>query len=110
MMPEFGARAGEAGPGGRVSRPEKLALPVLLGAFGSFGLFAGTFAVLATLPITILLELGTVVAFGVLVDTFIVRSMLVPAIVTVLGDRSWWPSRLARRREPEHAAASPQQL
>jgi MFS family permease len=46
MMPEFGARAGEAGPGGRVSRPERLALPVLLGAFGSFGLFAGTFAVL----------------------------------------------------------------
>ncbi len=45
-MPEFGARAGEAGPGGRVPRPERLALPVLLGAFGSFGLFAGTFAVL----------------------------------------------------------------
>jgi putative drug exporter of the RND superfamily len=73
-------------------------------------ILAGTFAVLATLPITILLELGTVVAFGVLVDTFIVRSMLVPAIITVIGERSWWPSRLARRREPEHAAASPQQL
>jgi RND superfamily putative drug exporter len=59
-------------------------------------ILAGTFAVLAMLPITILVELGTVVAFGVLVDTFVVRSMLVPAIITVIGDRSWWPSALAR--------------
>ena len=61
-------------------------------------ILAGTFAVLAMLPIAILVELGTVVAFGVLVDTFIVRSMLVPAIITVIGDRSWWPSRLAQER------------
>jgi putative drug exporter of the RND superfamily len=66
-------------------------------------ILAGTFAVLAMLPITILLELGTVVAFGVLVDTFVVRSMLVPAIVTVVGDRSWWPSALARRAAPAEA-------
>ena len=46
MMPEFGARVGEAGSGGRVPQPGGLAFPVLLGAFGSFGLFAGTFAVL----------------------------------------------------------------
>jgi putative drug exporter of the RND superfamily len=63
-------------------------------------ILAGTFAVLAMLPITILLELGTVVAFGVLVDTFVVRSMLVPAIVTVVGDNSWWPSALARSAAP----------
>jgi RND superfamily putative drug exporter len=66
-------------------------------------ILAGTFAVLAMLPITILLELGTVVAFGVLVDTFVVRSMLVPAIVTVIGDKSWWPSALARRAAPAEA-------
>jgi RND superfamily putative drug exporter len=66
-------------------------------------ILAGTFAVLAMLPITILLELGTVVAFGVLVDTFVVRSMLVPAIVTVVGDKSWWPSALARRAAPAKA-------
>ena len=44
--------------------------------------------------------LGFVVAFGVLVDTFIVRSMLVPAIITVVGDKSWWPSALARTAAP----------
>src|SRR5918992_5516881 len=46
MMPEFGARVSEAGSGGRVPQSGKLALPVLLGAFGTFGLFSGTFAVL----------------------------------------------------------------
>ncbi len=46
MMPEFGARVGEAGSEGRVPQPGRLALTVLLGAFGFFGLFAGTFAVL----------------------------------------------------------------
>ncbi len=45
-MPEFGARVGEAGSEGRVPQPGRLALPVLLGAFGTFGLFSGTFAVL----------------------------------------------------------------
>jgi putative drug exporter of the RND superfamily len=69
-------------------------------------ILAGTFAVLAMLPITILVELGTVVAFGVLVDTFIVRSMLVPAIITVIGDRSWWPSRLARSAGPAAEATA----
>ena len=69
-------------------------------------ILAGTFAVLAMLPIAILVELGTVVAFGVLVDTFVVRSMLVPAIITVVGDRSWWPSRLAREAGPAAEAAA----
>ncbi len=66
-------------------------------------ILAGTFAVLAMLPIDILLEIGTVVAFGVLVDTFVVRSMLVPAIVTVVGEKSWWPSALSRRAAPAEA-------
>jgi putative drug exporter of the RND superfamily len=59
-------------------------------------ILAATFAVLAMLPITVLVELGAVVAFGVLVDTFIVRSMLVPAIITVVGDKSWWPAKLGQ--------------
>jgi putative drug exporter of the RND superfamily len=53
----------------------------------------------------VLVELGTVVAFGVLVDTFVVRSMLVPAIITVVGDKSWWPSAMGRT--PRVAAAEP---
>ena len=58
---------------------------------------AGTFSVLAVLPLTFLTELGFVVAFGVLLDTFLVRSVLVPAIALVVGDRFWWPSALAHR-------------
>jgi RND superfamily putative drug exporter len=57
---------------------------------------AGTFSVLAVLPLTFLTELGFVVAFGVLLDTFLVRSVLVPAIALSLGDRFWWPSALSR--------------
>jgi putative drug exporter of the RND superfamily len=66
-------------------------------------ILAGTFAVLAMLPVTVLMELGTVVAFGVLVDTFVVRSMLVPALITVIGEKSWWPSALAKRHVPAEA-------
>ncbi|HEV7399308.1 MAG TPA: MMPL family transporter [Solirubrobacterales bacterium] len=57
---------------------------------------AGTFSVLAVLPLTFLTELGFVVAFGVLLDTFLVRSVLVPSIALVAGDRFWWPSALSR--------------
>ncbi len=57
---------------------------------------AGTFSVLAVLPLTFLTELGFVVAFGVLLDTFLVRSVLVPAIALTLGDKFWWPSALSK--------------
>jgi len=57
---------------------------------------AGTFAVLGTLPVTFLTELGFAVAFGVLLDTIVVRSVLVAALNLDLGRRLWWPSRLAR--------------
>lgn len=57
---------------------------------------AGTFSVLAVLPLTFLTELGFVVAFGVLLDTFLVRSILVPAIALSAGDKFWWPSSLSK--------------
>jgi len=57
---------------------------------------AGTFSVLALLPLVFLTEIGFVIAFGVLLDTFIVRSILVPALVLDVGPGIWWPSRLAR--------------
>jgi RND superfamily putative drug exporter len=57
---------------------------------------AGTFGALAVLPLIFLTEIGFIVAFGVLVDTFVVRSVIVPALVIDVGRRVWWPSRLAR--------------
>jgi RND superfamily putative drug exporter len=57
---------------------------------------AGTFAVFGVLPLIFLNEIGFVVAFGVLLDTLIVRSILVPALVLDLGSKVWWPSSLAK--------------
>ncbi|TVX85252.1 MMPL family transporter [Paenibacillus agilis] len=54
-------------------------------------ILAGTFAVLASLPIQVLVQFGTVTALGVLLDTFIVRPLLVPAITAVLGRAAFWP-------------------
>ena len=78
-------------------------LAVTGGVITSAGIvLAGTFAVLAVLPLVFLTEIGFTIAFGVLLDTFIVRSILVPALVLDIGPRIWWPSSLDRdqvRRE-----------
>ncbi|MCW2998645.1 MAG: hypothetical protein JWN65_2194 [Solirubrobacterales bacterium] len=55
-------------------------------------ILAGTFSVLMTLPVTFAFNLGFMVAVGILLDTFIVRTLMVPAAVELLGDRIWWPS------------------
>ena len=57
---------------------------------------AGTFAALASLPLVAFVEIGFAVAFGVLLDTLIVRSVLVTALNLDVGRWMWWPSRLAR--------------
>jgi RND superfamily putative drug exporter len=59
-------------------------------------ILAGTFSVLMTLPVTYTFDLGFMVALGILLDTFIVRSIMVPAAVELLGDRIWWPSTASR--------------
>jgi RND superfamily putative drug exporter len=64
---------------------------------------AATFAVLATLPSTTLTEMGFTVAFGILLDTIIVRSVLVTALNLDLGHRMWWPARLAHKPDPAPA-------
>jgi len=67
------------------------------GVITSAGLIlAGTFATLGTLPLVILTEIGFTVAIGVLIDTIIVRSVLVTALTLDIGRYMWWPSRLSR--------------
>jgi putative drug exporter of the RND superfamily len=62
---------------------------------------AGTFAALGTLPLVFITEIGFAVAFGVLLDTFVVRSVLVTALNLDVGRWIWWPSSLAHRRDVE---------
>jgi putative drug exporter of the RND superfamily len=56
-------------------------------------ILAGTFATLTLLPLEELVQVGATVAVGVLLDTFVVRALLIPAITYRLGDRAWWPGR-----------------
>ena len=58
-------------------------------------ILAGTFSALMTLPLQDLLQLGFAVAVGVLIDTFITRTLIVPSVVTLIGRWNWWPSRLS---------------
>jgi len=72
------------------------------GVITSAGLvLAGTFAVLATLPLIGFAEIGFTVAFGVLLDAFVVRSILVTALNLDIGDPVWWPSALSRTAPDE---------
>ncbi|MFC4627280.1 MMPL family transporter [Promicromonospora alba] len=69
------------------------------GIITSAGLvLAATFTALAVIPVLFLAQLAFIVAFGVLLDTFAVRSFLVPALGYDIGRAIWWPSRLARRQ------------
>jgi RND superfamily putative drug exporter len=76
------------------------------GVITSAGLvLAGTFGTLATLPVTFTLELGFAVAFGVLLDTMVVRSILVTALNLDLGRQMWWPSRISTRAHEDQSAS-----
>lgn len=63
-------------------------------------LLAAVFAVLGVLPLVVLAQVGVVICVGVLLDTLIVRTVLVPAIALILGDRFWWPRKLRRDAAP----------
>ncbi len=72
-------------------------LSVTGGVITSAGIvLAATFAALGVVPILFLAQISFIVAFGVLLDTFVVRSLLVPALSYDLGSKIWWPSKLAR--------------
>jgi RND superfamily putative drug exporter len=89
---EEAARAGTA-------EAIRTALSVTGGVITSAGiLLAAVFTVLGVLPLIVLTQIGVIVGFGVLLDTLLVRSVLVPALVALLGRRFWWPGPLSRRR------------
>jgi RND superfamily putative drug exporter len=72
-------------------------LVVTGGVITSAGIvLAATFAALGVIPILFLFQLAFIVAFGVLLDTFIVRSLLVPALIKDIGPAVWWPSKLKK--------------
>ncbi|MGW5672802.1 MMPL family transporter [Micromonospora sp. NPDC003776] len=74
-------------------------LAVTGGVITSAGIvLAATFSALAVLPLVVLVELGVAVAAGVLLDTIVVRSLLVPALAYDIGPKIWWPSQLSRSR------------
>jgi putative drug exporter of the RND superfamily len=77
-------------------------------------ILAGTFSVLMTLPVTFTFDLGFMVALGILLDTFVVRTIMVPAAVELIGDKVWWPSTatgggrvLREEAGPEEPAREP---
>lgn len=82
-------------------------LTVTGGVITSAGVvLAATFAVLGTLPLVFLVELGFAVSFGVLLDTIIVRSLLVPALSYEMNHKVWWPSALSRVGKTSEQEAS----
>ncbi|WP_422734943.1 MMPL family transporter [Micromonospora sp. WMMD558] len=84
------------------------ALRVTGGVITSAGvLLAAVFAVLGVLPLILLTQIGVIVCIGVLLDTLLVRTVLVPALAFVLGDRFWWPGRV--RREAGAQAPAPRE-
>ena len=69
-------------------------------------ILAGTFAVLTTLPLRDIFQLGFAVMLGVLIDTFVVRALLVPSMAALLGNLSWWPWRQLSSEESRSASST----
>jgi len=102
-------RVREETPEHGTRRASLIALGATGGVITSAGLvLAATFAALATLPLVAFAEIGFAVALGVLLDTLIVRSVLVTAITLDVGSKIWWPSKLDRRDEPTPLEAAEQ--
>jgi RND superfamily putative drug exporter len=95
------ARVRELAPSLGTKRAALEGLSATGGVITSAGLvLAGTFAAMGSLPLVFAAELGFAVAFGVLLDTLVVRSILVTALTLDTGRWMWWPSRLFRAQEP----------
>jgi RND superfamily putative drug exporter len=102
-------RVREETPEHGTRRAALIALGATGGVITSAGIvLAGTFAVLGTLPLVAFAEIGVAVALGVLLDTMIVRSVLVTAINLDVGSKIWWPSKLDRGDQSSAAEAAQQ--
>ena len=90
----------------REERPEHGTRGGMVRALGATGavitsagvLLAAVFAVLGVLPVVALTQIGVIVCIGVLLDTLVVRTLLVPALTFLVGDRFWWPTRRPQSR------------
>lgn len=81
-----------------------LAVGLTGGVITSAGIvLAAVFAVLGVLPLITLTQVGLIVGLGILLDTFLVRTVVVPAVFALCGDKIWWPARIARRDSPTQA-------
>ena len=78
-----------------ITEATQIAVAKTGGVITSAGIIlAGTFSALMVLPLTDLFQLGFAVAIGVIIDTFITRTLIVPAIVKLLGQYNWWPNKI----------------
>ncbi|HEY9353627.1 MAG TPA: MMPL family transporter, partial [Nocardioides sp.] len=68
---------------------------------------ASVFAVLGVLPLITLTQVGLIVGLGILLDTFLVRTVVVPAVFALVGDKIWWPAPIARRHSKEPLVSDP---
>ena len=104
-------RAAEEARGHGANRGMLRALAATGGVITSAGiLLAAVFAVLGVLPLVVLAQLGIVICVGVLLDTLVVRTVLVPALALILGDRFWWPRRVGDADLPaagDHVEGTP---
>lgn len=93
---------------GRGTRAGMLrALTATGGVITSAGIvLAAVFAVLGVLPLVVLAQVGTVICIGVLLDTLLVRTVLVPALALILGERFWWPVRYSRFSARQHGEST----
>ncbi|SPM37718.1 transmembrane transport protein [Mycobacterium rhizamassiliense] len=64
---------------------------------------AAVFCVLGVLPLIVMAQLGIIVGLGILLDTFVVRTLVIPALFELIGDRIWWPANPANPATPKHA-------
>jgi len=67
---------------------------------------AAVFCVLAVLPLIVLTQLGIIVGLGILLDTFVVRTLVIPALFALAGDRIWWPTDPSQVEDVEKQAES----